>query len=131
MLKLDSDERLVSFDFAKITCGQPIDHETGFARHCRSKTLPEILAMDFIPLTRDLNILNDEVQFVLYLEWDALRCAIAQYLGKDIPEIDKNRCQISEISHSEEGIEIAQVILPPAEMPKIIACGLKNKTPNT
>ena len=68
--------------------------------------------------------MEEEERFVFYLEWDALRATIAQYLGVDDDEIDKDRCQITSIEHDENGQEIALVILPPKELPKILPCGL-------
>lgn len=124
-IRLDTDERLVKFDFAKITCSREITGNTGYSDYCRGKTLHEILDEDISIIARNLNLGDDEEkQFVFYLEWDALRCGIAQYLGVDYPTIDAERCRISSIEHAEDFIEIAVVILPPKEMPKILPCNL-------
>jgi NifU-like protein involved in Fe-S cluster formation len=123
-LKLDQDERFVSFEFAKITCGREITAETGYNTYCTGKSLPQILTITFPQAARDLHLQEEETQFILYLEWDALRSAIARYLGVDNAEIDKDRCQITSIEQQEDGVEIAQVILPPRELPKILPCNL-------
>ncbi|MDP2654155.1 MAG: hypothetical protein Q8Q08_09005 [Candidatus Omnitrophota bacterium] len=123
-MKLDSFERFVSFDFAKITCGREITAQSGFSKYCAGRDLADILDIPFITVARDLEIRDEEAQFILYLEWDALRAAAAQYLGADREGIDRNRCLISSIEHTAEGVEVALVILPPNEMPKILPCSL-------
>ena len=75
----------------------------------------------------DLNLTDDEAKFVLHLEWDALRAAIAQYQGRQEEGIDFERCQITSIAHTDQGIEIAEIVLPPKEMPKILPCSLGDK----
>ena len=123
-LRLDHDERFVSFEFAKITCGREITGETGYSRYCRGKSLREILDTAFSQIVKALKIETEEGQFILYLEWDSLRSAAAQYLGIESDEIDTERCRITSVEQDEEGIEIAQVILPPKELPKILPCNL-------
>ena len=124
-IKLDQDEKLIKFEFAKITCSSEIGGNTGYSDYCRGKTLEEILTHTFPELVTGLNLTEDEErQFVLYLEWDALRSGIVQYLGLDKEGVDKDRCQITSIEYGDEGIEIAEVILPPKELPKILPCSL-------
>ena len=140
-IRLDPEERFVSFDFAKITCGRPIGSpltgtsglreeitgQTGYAKYCAGKTLPEIAALPYSKVTADLAVRDEETQFILYLERDSLRSAIAQYLGLEDKEMDKERCQISAISYDELGIEVAMTILPPKELPKILPCSLADR----
>ena len=123
-LKFDHDERFISFQFAKITCGREISAKTGYNTYCCGKPVHDIMGISFSEAVAAVNIHEEEEQYVLYLEWDALRSAIAQYLGADVDGIDKDRCQITAIEHDERGIEIAQVILPPKELPKILPCNL-------
>ena len=122
-IKLDSEERLLSFEFAKITCSSEIKGETGYSQFCQGKSLDEILTHSFSSLVQELGAKdNEEKQFILHLEWEALRSGIAQYLGIEREDID-DRCRITSVEHTEHGVEIAEVILPPKELPKIIACG--------
>ncbi len=125
-IRLDHDERIVSFDFAKITCGRAIDGKTEFQNYCHGKSLQEILEVSFNEVLQDLNLIDEERQFICYLEWAALRSAIAQYLGLEDEAYDKDRCRITSIEYDKEGIEIAEVILPPKELPKILPCSLSN-----
>ena len=123
-LRLDNDERFVSFEFAKITCGREITAQTGYGDYLRGKPLEDILEIPFTEAVRSLKLSAEDAQFVLYLEWDALRSAIAQYLGLDAKDIDRERCQITSIGHDEEGVEVALGIRPPKELPKILPCNL-------
>ena len=127
-LRLDFDERLMKFDFAKITCSREITGNTGYSAYCSGKTLEEILEHSYHFLISELGLHDDdEKKFILHLEWEALRAAVAQYLGLEREDIDKDRCRITSIEYDETGIEIALVILPPKELPKILPCSLGDK----
>ncbi len=127
-IRLSADERLDSFQFAKITCSSEIGGNTGLSAFCKGKSLEAILDLDFYMLRTALNLGSDEErQFVMYLELDALKAGIAQYLGVEHPSVDPLRCQISSIEHTGEFIDIAEVILPPKELPKILPCSLKDR----
>lgn len=125
-LRLDNHERFLSFEFAKITCGKEITSHTDYNNYCRGKALKEILRISYREAVENLKAEEEEEQFILYLEWDALRSAVAQYLGIHDKDIDNDRCRIASIEHDEEGVGIVQVILPPKEMPKILPCGLND-----
>ncbi len=129
-LKLTPDEKFISFEYAKITCGQEISADTGLNKYLKKKDLTEILQIPFQTIQDDLMPSNEEAQFVLYSEWDALRSAIGQFLGINDPNIDVDRCQITSIDYTERGIEIAEVILPPKELPKILPCSLAKQNQN-
>jgi NifU-like protein involved in Fe-S cluster formation len=127
-IRLTADERLENFRFAKITCSSEIGGETGLSAHCKGKTLEEILELDFYMLRTMLNLgADEERQFIMYLELDALKAGIAQYLGAEHSAVDADRCRITSIDYNEEYIEIAEVILPPKEIPKILPCSLKDR----
>ena len=127
-IRLTNDERLDSFQFAKITCSSEIGGATGLSALCKGKSLEEILDLDFYMLRTVLNLNDDEErQFIMYLELDALKAGIAQYLGIEHPSVDADRCQITSIEHGEGFTEIAEVILPPKELPKILPCSLKDR----
>lgn len=126
--RLDHDERFVSFEFAKITCGREITSQTGLSKYFSGKDPQEILNSSFQNLQTDLPQKDEESQFILYMEWDALRSALAQYLGVHNEAIDYERCRITLINYDEQGIEVAEVILPPKELPKILPCSLGDKS---
>ena len=126
---LDNNDKLVNFDFSKITCDKEIGGGTGYLKYCRGKSAEEILRCHFQEPLKFLNPKTSEDQFFLYLEWDALRTSIAQYLGEN-SNIDKNRYQVASITCDDTGITIVQVIHPPEEIPKIISCIKRASTKN-
>jgi len=127
-ITLDAHERLVKFEFAKITCSSEIAGNTGLSKFCAGKTIQEILDLDFYMLVSALGLnTEEERQFILYLEFDALKAGLAQYMGVDHPSVDRERCRITSIEHTPEFVEIAEVILPPKELPKILPCSLKDR----
>ena len=123
---LDSDDRLTGCDFTKLTCNRTVGGETGYLEQCMGLSAEEILKIEFQEALDQLNSENTENQFLLYLEWDALRTSIAQYLGK-LEDINQERHQIVSIAHDENGVTIIQEIQPPAAMPKIISCRQREK----
>jgi len=127
-IRLDLNERLVKFDFAKITCSSEIDGGKRLSRFCVGKTLEEVLALDFRMLVSALDLNEDEeAQFILYMELDALRSAAVQYLGIEYQGVDGERCKISSLEYGDEFIDIALVILPPKELPKVLPCSLSER----
>ena len=86
----------------------------------------DILKNEFSEIVERLEAEGSEEQFLLYLEWDALRSAVAQYLGKDDGD-DAARRQIVSIIHDGEKVEISQVIQPPENMPKLVPCRVRAK----
>lgn len=123
-VRLDGEDRLLDFDFSKITCSKEIGGETGYKGYCVGKSIDEIARIDFADLLGWFAPEDTEAQFFLYLEWDALRTALAQYRGRD-EEVDTERYQLSSISYDEDGVEICQVIRPPTDMPKIVSCAVR------
>ena len=121
-IRLNDKECFVSFNFAKITCGKNITGKTDYERYCTGKSLQEILSHAFLEVLNDLQLEDQQQQFILYLEWDALRTTIAQYLGIEDETIDRDRCIITSIVHDHQEVVISQLILPPKNMPEILSC---------
>ncbi len=127
-IRLGLDERLVKFDFAKITCSSEIGGGKKLSQFCEGKSPEEILGLDFRMLVSVLNLnADEEAQFILYMELDALKSALAHYLGIEYPGVDVERCKISSVEYGDEFIDIALVILPPKELPKILPCSLEDR----
>ena len=124
VIYLDSEERFIRFEYAKITCGSEITGKTGLNTYFKGKNVSDIINTSFEVITNDLRIHDEEGQFILYMEWDSLRAAVGQYLGVNNENIDINRCSVTSIDHTENGTEVALVILPPKELPKILPCSL-------
>ena len=74
---------------------------------------------------------DEEKQFILYLELEALKAGIVEYLGITHLGVENDRCRVTSIEHTEDYIELALVILPPKELPKIISCGSAERTKST
>ena len=130
-IRLDLNGRLVQFEFAKITCSSEIGGGKNLSQFCAGRTLEETLDLDFRMLVSVLDLNTDEeAQFILYMELDALKAAVAQYLGIEFPGVDVDRCKITSVEHSEEYIDLALVILPPKELPKILPCSLSDRKNN-
>jgi hypothetical protein len=131
-IRLDLNERLVKFDFAKITCSSEIGGGKSLSNFCAGKSLEEVLDLDFRMLVSALNLhADEEAQFILYMELDALKSAVAQYLGIEQQGVDAERCRISSIEQGDEFIDIAMVVLPPKELPKILPCSLMDRDKKT
>jgi hypothetical protein len=128
VIKLDFDERLLTFDFSKITCSKEVGGGTGYLEYCSGRLAQDILTDDFNELVQILGLEDTEDQFFLYLEWDALRTAIIQYLGSD-EEVDRERYQLASITHEMDHIEITQVIHPDHNMPKLVSCFKRSSLP--
>jgi hypothetical protein len=128
-IRLDLNERLVKFDFAKITCSSEIGGGKSLSQFCAGKTLEEVLDLDFRMLVSVLNLnADEEAPFILYMQLDALKSEVLQYLGIEYEGIDQERCKISSVEHGDEFIDVALVILPPKELPKILPCSLNERS---
>lgn len=130
VIKLDNNDRFESFEYAKITCGQDISANMSLNEYFRGKHLNEVAESNFNTIVYDLKIEKEDDQFIAYMQWDALRSAVALYLGLENKEIDTERCLITSIEETEMGTEIAEVILPPKELPKILPCSMNQQNPN-
>ena len=118
---LDQEDCLVDFDFSKISCNKEIGGGTGYLEYCKGKSIDEIMRLEFQEPLDFLAPESTEGQFFIYLEWDALRTSLAQYLG-EVADIDQEKYQISSITSDEKVTTIVQVICPPEKIPDIISC---------
>ena len=125
-VQLDSRDHLVDFRFSKITCGKDIGGGTGYVEFCRGKSIEELSGYEFFDLVERFGLTDPDMQFFLYLEWDALRTALLQYLGQS-SEIDPSRYRLDSIEYGEQGVTIRQNIRPPSEMPKVVSCATRNR----
>lgn len=124
---LDKEERVVRFDFSKITCGKTIGGGTGFEDLCRGRTVADLMDIEFSEFSRRLGTTTTEEQFLLFLEWDAFQSTILQYRGEG-QALDTERYQVESILYDVDEIEIRQVIRPPTEMPRPTPCSRQSKS---
>lgn len=119
-VRLDAEDRLRDYAFNKITCSRDIGGGRGYQEFCAGKGVQEILDIDFPGLIETLRLTDTEEQFLVYLEWDALRSALLQYSGQ-YEGADTERYKIASVDYDETAqVEISLVIYPPEEMPKKI-----------
>ena len=118
---LDKNELLVNFEFSKITCNKEIGGGTGYLEYCKKKSADEIVQVEFEEPLLILKPKSTEDQFFLYIEWDALRTCLAQFVGSEI-NVDQKLYRIASIDSNKSGTIITQFMSPPEKMPKIIPC---------
>lgn len=125
-VRLDNNDRLLDFDFSKVTCGKGIGGESGYKQYCTGLKIDEIQEIEFSTLVEKFDARDSEEQFLLYLEWDALRSVLAQYQGKE-EDNDPDRYQIASVIYDGDEIEVQQIIHPPKSMPKVVSCHVRAK----
>jgi len=113
------DDRLSSFRFTKNICGKNVSDSQDYENLCKSHTLHNIFHFSFEHVCDKLSVFSEEDQFILFLEWDALRTGIGKYLGIETEGIDKDRCLIESIEEHIDGTEVSMVLLPPKGLPDI------------
>ncbi|QPJ63390.1 MAG: hypothetical protein G3M70_16505 [Candidatus Nitronauta litoralis] len=126
-VKFDNSEHLLEYDFSKLTCQKTIGSDNGFLDFSKGREMTALVELEFQDIVNYLKVESSEEQFLLYLEWDALRSTILHYMGKS-EELDTTRYQLESIDYQEEGVEIRQVIRPPREMPKIVSCAVSARS---
>jgi len=118
---LDKNDLLVNFEFSKITCNKEIGGGTGYLEYCKKKLADEIVQVEFEEPLQILKPSSTEDQFFLYMEWDALRTCLSQFVGSEI-DVDYKQYRIASIDSNKSGTIITQFMSPPEKMPKIIPC---------
>jgi len=113
------DDRLIDFDYSKITCGKSVGG-TGYRDHCAGRDIRKILEWDWQEVQDLLEPTNPEEEFLLFLEWSALHSGLRQYLGEDSPS--EERYQIASIEQDEDSVTIRQRVRPPEDLPKVESC---------
>ena len=118
---LDKNDLLINFEFSKITCNKEIGGGTGYLEYCKKKSADEIAQIEFEEPLQILKPSSTEDQFFLYMEWDALRTCLSQFVGSEI-DVDYKQYRIASIDSNKSGTIITQFMSPPEKMPKIIPC---------
>lgn len=121
VVRIGADERLAGFDYQKITCGKAIGGDDRLERLCAGRSVDDLIELDFRTVLDAIGPADEESDFLLYLQWDALSASLRQYAGLP-PGAEEDRYRIASIEAGEEGTVIRQVIRPPAAMPKIRSC---------
>ena len=85
---LDQNDKLLDFEYSKMTCNKEIGGNTGFREYCLGKSIETLSKLEFSDLVADLNIQDQEKQFLFFLEWISLGVALDQYQGRLTPKDD-------------------------------------------
>jgi hypothetical protein len=122
-VRVDHNDFLIDYDYAKITCDKTIGNDQSFHQYCEGKSIQQILEWEFSKILQDLQLREEdtESQFLVYLEWSALRSALIQYLGGD-EDVDTEHFEVASVEYNDQEVQIIQVIRPNTDMPKIQSC---------
>jgi hypothetical protein len=128
-VRVDHHDFLLNYDYAKISCDKPIGNGQSFHQYCEGKPIQQILEWEFSNILEDLRLQREDTenQFLVYLEWSALRSALIQYLGGD-EDVDTEHFEVASVEYNDQEIQIIQVIRPNADMPKIRSCFQRHKS---
>ena len=122
-VRVDHNDSLIGYDYAKISCDKPIGNGQSFQQYCEGKPIRQILEWEFPEILEDLLLQEEgtESQFLVYLEWSALRSALIQYMGGE-GDVDTNHFEVASVEYNDQEVKIVQVIRPNTDMPKIQSC---------
>jgi len=122
-VRVDHSDFLIGDDYAKISCAKAIGNGQSFHQYCEGKPIQQILEWEFFQILQDLQLPEEDTenQFLVYLEWSALRSALIQYLGRE-DDVDTDHFEVASVEYDEEKVQIIQVIRPNTDMPKIQSC---------
>ena len=122
-VRLDLQDRLRGYDYAKITCDKTIGNGQSFHQYCEESLIHEIIGWEFSDILRALQLEDEDTenQFLVFLEWSALRSALIQYSGGD-EEVDTEHFEVASVEHNDQEVQITLVIRPNTDMPKVQSC---------
>ncbi len=111
VVQVDLDDCLLNYDYSKITCGKEINTNSKLLKHFQNKPITEITNSTLEQVVEKIKPLTKDEQFLLFLEWDALRNAVFQYVGQELQGY-ADRYQLNSITYEANHVEIQQNILP-------------------
>ena len=122
-VRVDHSDCLIGYDYAKLSCDKAIGNGQSFHQYCEGKPIQIILEWEFSKILEDLHLPEEdsENQFLVYLEWSALRSALIQYLGRE-DDVDTEHFEVASVEYTDQQVEITQVIHPNSDLPKLQSC---------
>jgi hypothetical protein len=121
---LDNKERIVTWDYRKLTCGKEIAPDTRVRDFCVGRGIAEIVQWDAATLAAGYFPGDRERRFVAFLELRALQTAYRMYSGAAPgADGDSGRFRVVEVYRDAGSVTIVVDISPPRAMPRIIPCG--------
>ncbi len=122
-VRVDHRDYLIGYDYAKISCDKAIGSGQSFHQYCEGTPIRQILEWEFSQILQDLQLREEDTenQFLVFLEWSALRSALIQYLGRE-DDVDTEHFEVASVEYDDQEVQIIQVIRPSTDMPKIQSC---------
>ena len=118
IVRVDLDDCLLDYDYSKITCGKEINANSKLLAYFQKKPITEITNSTLELVLKELKPFTKDDQFLLFLEWDALRNAVFQYMGQELQGYS-DRYQLASITFEENHVEIQQNILPLSDVKRV------------
>lgn len=122
-IRVDHNDFLIDYDFMKMSCDKEVGYGNSFQKYCEGKSIKVILNMEFFNIIQEMKLDKEdsENQFLVYLEWSALRSALIQYLGEDM-DVDTEHFEVASVQYDDQKVQINQIIRPFTDKPKIQSC---------
>ncbi|MDH3974650.1 MAG: hypothetical protein OEV42_10275 [Deltaproteobacteria bacterium] len=121
-ITIDKDEKIRSYEYEKISCGKNVGPGESYRSFCIGKIIDHLSEVTFEAAKKACPFEKREEEFLLYLEWKAVREALREYLGKERGP-DSKRYKMAEIIAEKDCTILKMIILEPDNMPEIIPCG--------
>ncbi|NIT53336.1 MAG: hypothetical protein GWO41_11500 [candidate division Zixibacteria bacterium] len=123
LIRVDHNDYLIDYDYTKISCDKKIGDGISFHKYCEGKKIQNLVNLNFYNILRDMGLENKstENQFLVYLEWSALRSALIQYLGEE-EDVDTEHYEVASIQYDDNKVQINQIVRPMKNLPKIESC---------
>ena len=130
-VRVDHNDYLIDYDYVKMSCKKDIGSDKNFHKYCEGKTIQEILRWEFFQIIQKMDLKDEdtESQFLVYLEWSALRSALIQYLGED-EDVDTQHFEVASVQYDDQKVQINQIIRPFTDQPRIQSCFKRALSPS-
>ena len=122
VVHIDGEERLSGYRYEKLSCGKKVGLGGPYLAFAKGRVIDELADIDFPHVLAACGKPEGEAEFLLYLEWRAVREALRAYLGKEggaAPE----RYRLAEVITGEDEVTVSMIVYPPDNMPEILPCG--------
>lgn len=122
-LVIDKDDRLVSYNLVKKSCGGILGQESMLIDMLKGKTSKDILAIDPATFRNSYQAQSDIEEFIAFKHFFAIKSALETLTGKKPGGAD-SPCAIAEISYSNGSLIAEAEIAVDIVTEKIRACGI-------
>lgn len=116
-LKISDDEKILDYTYAKYTCGKPVGLGSGLKKLLAGNPARDVLSLTPLEAVRRLGLESEEDRFLLVVELEAVRAAVAHFYGVEAGVTP--RYTINGIRQEDGYFEILQDAAPVPSAPKI------------